>query len=183
FAKIEYSYCNDCHVDIQFMGNEYSFEENQIDFSPSGFVWNSEATNIISTTENAFFEINIVSPATPEVLINNVGVKTPLLQRQSLANLQNDVPPPVSAAFSIFNYCKDFFEASGDDNESYNLITDAELLQSYEVQIGEDELSLHPYNRSLFNCSGELQGKFIINGETQIVTANYKLNMEILERL
>lgn len=183
FAEVEYSYCQDCYVKIQFMGDEYFFEEDQIDFTPSGFVWNSDNTNIISTAENAFFQLNIASPFSPVVLNDNIGIKTPLLNRESLATLGNDVPPPVSASFGIYNYCKDFFESSGNVNESFNLLTDVELLESYEVQIGEDESSFHPYQRSLFNCSGELQGSFIINGETHIITANYKLNMEIYERL
>ncbi len=175
-------YCTECFFILQFQGEEYSFDWNQINSGgPSdGPGWRPDRNILVQKTWNSFLSFYIVSPSSVEILYNSIGVKTPLLKVDTLSKLTS-VPPPVSASFGIYNYCNDFFEPTGNIDQSYHQLTGVELFQT--GLIGPINGSSDDYLKHYYNCSGELKATFMINGEIQVVTAQYKVRVQIWEKL
>lgn len=123
---------------------------------------------------NVFLFFYLVPPDSDEELNTSINVKTPLLKVEAITKL-NDSPTLVSSAFGIYNYCHEFFESvTGDISQSYNRLTKTELIESYPV--GTEQLFF-------FYLIGELQVTLIINGEAQLVTAEYKVKSRFYEKL
>lgn len=164
FPIIEAS-CQECYFNLRFQGKEYLFPGNRI--SPAfGGGW-SQMTNV-------FLFFYLVPPDSDEELNTSINVKTPLLKVEAITKL-NDSPTLVSSAFGIYNYCHEFFESvTGDISQSYNRLTKTELIESYPV--GTEQLFF-------FYLIGELQVTLIINGEAQLVTAEYKVKSRFYEKL
>jgi hypothetical protein len=182
FPELLFAYCDECYFTLQFAGKKYSFVGKQLETIPSEIVWEPpDKTNLIQLIRNSFLSFYFIAPATAELLNNSRGIKTPLLKLDTLSKLKSNGPPPVSASFGIYNYCKNLFEPIGNINQSYHRLTDTELIESYFVgTIGD---GIERYQKYIFYCSGELQATFIINGETQVATASYKVRAEIWEKL
>ncbi len=173
--------CEECYFNLQFEGKEYSFAGNQFEVG-SGAPTNSSDTRIVYyQMHNAFLSFYLVSPPSDDELNNSINVKTPLLKETTLSNL-SDHPPSVSASFGIKNYCQTFFEPiTGSVSQSYNKLTAVELIDSYFV--GNSEGSTEQYQLHIYYCYGELSGTFIIDGENQVITSNYKVRSFIYEKL
>ena len=125
-----------------------------------------------------FFDFYLYPPDSDEELYSSIGVKTPLIKRKVIIN-GIDSPPLVSTAFGIYNYCNDFFEPITDDiSQSYHRLTKAELIESYPV-----EIDFQPYQSYFFYLLGELQISIIINGETKVITAKYKVRSVVYKKL
>jgi len=161
----------ECFFNLRFNGKEYSFPGNKIS-SPFGGNW-SQMTNV-------FLSFYLVPPNSDEAINSSVDIKTPLMKMVTITKL-NDSPPLVSTAFGIYNYCNDFFEPITDDiSKSHHQITDVKLIDSYPTEINAE-----PYQLFFFYLTGELQATSIINRETQLVTAEYKIKnlREIINKL
>jgi len=166
FPIIEMS-CKECYFNLRFQGKDYSFPGNRL--SPAfGGNW-SEMTN-------GFLFFYLVPPNSDEELNAIVNVKTPLMKMETITKLSNTPRPSlVSTAFGIYNYCKEFFQPVTDDiGQSYHRLTKAELIETYSV--GNEQLFF-------FDLTGEFQTTFIINGEVQLVTAEYKVKSRFYEKL
>lgn len=172
--------CEECYFNIQFSGEEYSFAANQFERAPLPVGQTSDTTILAANSWNSFLSFFLVAPSSVEELYDNIGVKTPLLKVDTVSSRKlESFPPPVSAAFGIYNYCEDFFEPiTGDVSQSYHQLTEVELIESYPV-----ERDSEPYQRNHFYSYGELEMIFLINGELQEATASYKIDVIIYERL
>lgn len=158
--------CKECFFNLKFQGKQYSFPGDRI--SPA-FGGN------LSQMYNVFFSFYLVPPDSDEELYNSVDIKSPLLRVEAITKLNTSRGPLVSTAFGIYNYCNDFFQPVTDDvSQSYHWLTKAELIESYSV--GNEQLFF-------FYLIGELQATFTINGEVQIVTAEYKVKSRFYEKL
>lgn len=169
FPVIEQS-CVECYFNLKFQGKQYSFPGNRI--SPAfGGNW--------SQMSNVFFFFYLVPPNSDEELNASIGVKTPLMKvetitKTEISNLTR--PSLVSTAFGIYNYCNDFFQPLTDDiDKSYHRLTKAELIETYPV--GNNEQLF------FFYLTGEFETTFIINGDAQSVTAEYKVKSRFYEKL
>jgi hypothetical protein len=163
------SSCEECFFNLNFQDKEYSFPGNKIASNVSGDY---------SQMNNVFLSFYLVPPNSDEELNNSIDIKTPLLKVEAITKL-NDSPPLVSVAFGIYNYCNDFFEPITDDvSQSFHQLTKVELVESYPT-----EINFEPFQLFDFYLTGELQTTFIINGETQMVTAQYKVKSIIYEKL
>lgn len=173
--------CEECYFNIQFSGDEYSFAANQFERTPSSPVGHSSDTTILAGRAwNSFLSFFVVIPSSVEELNNRIGVKTPLLMVETVSRRKlESFPPPVSAAFGIYNYCKDFFEPiTGDVSQSWHQLTEVELRESYPV-----ERDSEPYQRNHFYTYGELEMIFLINGNLREATASYKIDVVFYEKL
>lgn len=173
--------CEECYFKIQFNVGEYSFVANQFERTPSSPVGHSSDTTILAGRAwNSFLSFFIVAPSSVKELYNRIGVKTPLLKVETVSRRKlESFPPPVSAAFGIYNYCKDFFEPiTGAVSQSWHQLTEVELRESYPV-----ERDSEPYQRNHFYFYGELEMIFLINGELQKASANYKTDVVLYEKL
>jgi hypothetical protein len=161
--------CEECYFNLNFQGKKYSFAGNQIP---------SDAGGGYSQMNNAFLSFYLVSPNSDKELNNSVAIKTPLLKLENIKSLNNS-PPLVTTAFGIYNYCNDFFEPITENiNQSYHQLTKVEFLESYRT-----EINFEPFQLFSYYLTGELKTTFIINGETQIVTAQYRVKSIIYEKL
>lgn len=173
--------CEECFFNLIFDDKEYHFAGNQFEDEGGGPGWAPERNILVQSKHNAFLSFYLVSPASEELLNNSIGIKTPLLESASIANLDGP-PPPVTASLGIFNYCKVFFEPiTGDVNQSHHLITETEHIQS--SYMGSIDGSIEKYQKHIYYCFGEIHSIFMINGEERSVVANYKIKMEIWEEL
>lgn len=161
--------CEDCYFNIQFREQEYSFSGNQ--FTSPYFSDHTQA-------DNAFLSFYLISPISVSELDQGIDVKTPLLEIDAIDNLTVQ-PPSVTVAFGIYNYCKDLFQpATNDVSQSYHQLTSTELIESYPTALDNE-----PYQISFYYLIGELQATFNINGEEDLVTAEYKVKCQIYEKL
>ncbi|MBL7877979.1 MAG: hypothetical protein JNL53_20100 [Cyclobacteriaceae bacterium] len=167
FPIIEQS-CKECFFNLKFQGKQYSFPGNRI--SPA-FGGN------LSQMYNVFFSFYLVPPNSDEELNAGINVKTPLMKMEIITKLSNTPRPSlVSTAFGIYNYCNEFFQPVTDDVvKSYHRLTKAELIETYPV--GNNEQLF------FFYLTGEFETTFIINGEAQPVTAEYKVKSRFYEKL
>lgn len=164
FPAIERS-CEECYFNLRFQDKEYSFPGNKL--SP-GFGGNwSQMTNV-------FLSFYLVPPNSDEELNASINVKTPLIKMETITNLSNSPRPSlVTTSFGIYNYCNDFFQPVTDDiSKSYHRLTKAELIETY--QVGDEQLFF-------FYLIGEFETTFIINGDVQPVTAEYKVKSRFYE--
>lgn len=169
FPVIPGTFCEECFFNFNFQGKQYSFLGDKIESSYVGDY---------SKMWNVFFEFYLYPPDSDEELYSSIGVKTPLMKRKVVIN-GIGLPPLVSTAFGIYNYCNDFFEPITDDiSQSYHRLTKAELIESYPV-----EINFQPYQSYFFYLLGELQISIIINGETKVITAKYKVRSVVYEKL
>lgn len=169
FPVIEQS-CAECYFNLRFQGKEYTFPGNRI--SPAfGGNW--------SQMSNVFFFFYLVPPNSDEELNASINVKTPLMKVETInqteiSNLTR--PSLVSTAFGIYNYCNDFIQpVTGDIGKSYHRLTKADLIETYPA--GNNEQLF------FFYLTGEFETTFIINGEAQSVTAEYKVKSRFYEKL
>lgn len=168
FPFIEKS-CEECYFNLRFQDKEYFFPGNRISPSFGGDY---------SKMWNVFFEFYLDPPDSDEALYSSIDVKTPLMKREVIINGISS-PPLVSSAFGIYNYCNNFFEPITDDiSQSYHRLTKAELIESYPVEIDSE-----PYQLFVFCLNGELQATIIVNGNTQLVTAEYQLKSFVYKKL
>lgn len=177
------TYCTECYFNLKFSDKEYSFAGSQLEAGGPGAGpgWSPDRNIQVQNTWNSFLSFYLVSPSSDELLSNSIGVKTPRLKLDTLSKLIS-APPSVSASFGIYNYCNDFFEPiTGDVSQSYNQLTDIELMESYYV--GSIDGSIEQYQNHFFYCYGEITATFVINGEKQLVTATYKVRAQIWEEL
>lgn len=168
FPVISWTYCEECYFNIQFRGEEYSFQENQL-----------ETRSIIrSEAHNSFFSFYFAHPSSVEELYNSIGVKIPLLKLYTIIYSEPDNFSPAGAAeFGIYNYCEDLFEPiTGDVSQSWHQLTEVELIESYLV---ESDSGSYRFNK--FYGNGELEMTFLINGELEDATASYKIDLIIYE--
>lgn len=170
FPVISQTYCDECYFKIQFRGEEYFFQENQL-----------ETRSIIrSEAHNSFFSYYFAPPSSVEELYNSIGVKTPLLKIYTIIYSESDSFSPAGAAeFGMYNYCKDLFEPiTGDVSQSWHQLTTVELIESYLV---ESDSGSYQFNK--FYSYGELEMTFLIDGVLEEATANYKLDVVLYEKL
>jgi hypothetical protein len=170
FPIIEQS-CKECYFNLKLQGKQYSFPGNRID-SGSGGNW-SQMTNV-------FLFFYLVPPNSDEELYASIDVKTPLMKVETITEISYLTRPTrpsfVSTAFGIYNYCNDFFQPVTDDvGQSFHRLTKAELIETYPV--GNNEQLF------FFYLTGEFETTFIINGEAQPVTAEYKVKSRFYEKL
>lgn len=181
FPVFPRAYCEECYLNLQFKGKEYSFAGNQFEGGSSSPIANSNNRIVFLQMQNAFLSFYLVSPSSDEELNNSINVKTPLINVTTLSNLV-DFPPSVSASLGINNYCENFFEPITDNvSQSYNKLTDIEFIESYFV--GSSEGSTDQYQLHIYYCYGVVNATFLIDGEKQLVTSNYKIRSLIYEKL
>lgn len=169
FPIIPGAFCEECFFKLKFQGKEYSFSGNRIE---------SYYVGDYSQSINVFFNFYLDSPASNEALHGNVDVKSPLVKREVIIN-HTDSSMLLSSAFGIYNYCNVFFQPITDDiGQSYHRLTDIELIESYPVEINSE-----PFQLFSFYLTGELHATFIINGEIQLITAEYKVKSSVYEKL
>lgn len=168
FAIIEKS-CAECFFNLNFQGKQYSFPGNRISPSFGGDY---------SKMGNVFFDFYLDPPDSEVELNGSIDVQTPLVKVENITKSIGS-PPVVSTAFGIYNYCKDFFQPITDDiSLSFHRLTKSELIESYPVEIDSE-----PYQLFIFYLNGELQATININGDTQLVTAEYQLKSFVYEKL
>jgi len=170
-------YCEECFMQIQFMGQEYTFKDYQIDrFGGHSFY---PEKNWISVTLNDFFGLDIISPNSVEILKKSVGLKTPLLKHDSIIIDKLNLLPPVSVSFGIRNMCGKWYEpmTRQDISQSNHTLSSVKFLSSdrYLADSG-------PYLRSYFLCTGDLRTNFVLDDKIQPMTGNYKLTVIIYEK-
>lgn len=77
------------------------------------------------------------------------------------------------------NYCNDFFQPITENiSQSHHQLTKVELIESYPTEVNSESFQLFS-----FYLTGEIQATFIINGESQLVTAEYKVKSRFYEKL
>ena len=169
FPIIERS-CEECYFNLKFQGKQYSFPGNRI--SPAfGGNW--------SQMSNVFFFFYLTPPNSDEELNASIDIKTPLMKVETITKTEvSNLTRPsfVSTAFGIYNYCNDFFQPVTDDLvKSFHRLIKAELIETYST--GNNEQVFYYY------LTGEFETTFIINGEAQSVTAEYKVQSRFYEIL
>lgn len=161
--------CDECFFNLKFQSKEYSFAGNKIA---------SDGGSDYTQMKNTFLAFYLDLPNSDERLKSSIDIKTPLVKVDATTKLNNS-PPLVSTAFGIYNYCNDFFQPITDDiSQSYHQLTKTELIESYPAEINSE-----PYQLFYFYLSGELNATFVINGDTQIVTAQYRVKSLFFEKL
>jgi hypothetical protein len=164
FPIIERS-CEECFFNLRFQDKEYSFLGNRISTGVGG-----DRSQMI----NVFLSFYLVPPDSDEELYSSLDTKTPLVKTEVITKSADSLPL-VSTAFGIYNYCNDFFEpVTNDVSKSYHRLIKAELIQSY---------SLGTHQFFFFELTGEINATFIINGEAQLVTSQYKVQSQVYEKL
>lgn len=171
FPVVPTAFCEECYFELQVFGKQYSFTGNQFLESPP---WE------INTISNAFLQFSIVVPVSMDSLNLGLGNTTPLLNWDSLPYSRTS-SPPVSASFGIFNYCKDYFEPISNINQSYHRLTHIDMIESYFVERVEANGDDYQFNR--FYAYGELKATFNINGEIQVATGTYKIQIIVFEKI
>ncbi|HMR56910.1 MAG TPA: hypothetical protein PKC10_06295 [Cyclobacteriaceae bacterium] len=163
------TFCEECYFNFEFQDREYSFTGNKLESSYVGDY---------SKMWNVFFDFYLDLPDSDEELNGSIDVKTPLVEIESITK-SIETPPVVSTAFGIYNYCKDLFEpVPYDINQSFNRLIKAELIESYPAEINSE-----PHQSFLYYLNGELQATFNLNGETEVITAEYKVRCVVYEKL
>jgi|AntRauTorcE11898_2_1112593.scaffolds.fasta_scaffold02577_5 hypothetical protein len=163
-------FCKECYFNIEFRGEEYSFEGNQLKTSWTG----------LSEAHNSFFSFYFAPPTSVNELYDSISVKTPLLKLYTvLYSDPENSPPAGTAEFGMYNYCKDLFEPIiGDVSQSWHQLIELELIESYPVERDDG-----PHQLNIFYFYGELEMTFLINGDLQDAIATYKLQGSIEEKL
>jgi hypothetical protein len=179
FPELKYAWCKDCFVELDFQNQQYRFNGNQIETTSSAANWNPpELPYLVRLTRNSFFALNFISPLTVQDLFNAVGNKTALLKTDTLSKLTGEIPP-ASVLFGVFDYCREFHQPLAQDiTRSSHELTGIELIESYTV-----EVNYQPYQLSYFYCTGTLNMTFLINGNTEPAAAQYKIQVEVYEKL
>ncbi len=161
--------CEECYFNLTFQGKEYLFPGNKISPSFAGDY---------SKMRNVFFDFYLDPPDSDEGLIAGIDVKTPLVKVEDITKAIGS-PHVVSTAFGIYNYCNDFFQPITDDiSQSFHRLTKADLIESYPTEINSE-----PYQLFIFFLNGEVQATIIVDGDTQLVTAEYQLKSFVYEKL
>lgn len=170
FPIIPGAFCEECFFKIKLDDKDYYFSGNRIEVYYSGGDY--------SQMKNVFFSLYLVPPDSNQKLQSSIDVKTPLLKTEAITKL-TDSPPLVFTAFGINNYCNDFFQPITEDiTKSYQRLTKAELIESYPSKIGSETYQLY-----IYYLTGEIQATIIVNGDTQFITAEYRVKSLIYEKL
>jgi len=169
FPVIDQS-CEECYFKLSFRDKEYLFPGNKI--APSfGFDY--------SHMSNVFFTFYLDQPDSNEKLSGSIDVKTPLVKIEDITKSIAS-PPVVSTAFGIYNYCKDLFEPIPyDTSQSYHRLTRAELF----FESDPFEINSELYKTSYYYLNGELHTTFNLNGETEVITAEYKVKCFVYQKI